>query len=138
MPVVSCSVCVQYGLYLSTPQGCLSSIIKEVLMGMEAGVVPTQDPEARCPHQSTTLAGARSGLQTPQGFALLLARCFGSLGPTLLGQWPSSGQTLCSIIRRFAPTPLLHVFVGLLSWQLRLIRDPASHNVHRACLGETA
>lgn len=133
MLVGSRSVCIRYGFYLPIPQGYADGD-----GGSRDTPHMTLKPSANTkqPHQP---AGARGGLQTPWGFALLLARCFGSLGPTLLlGQWPSSGQTLCSVIGRFVPAPLLHVFVGLLNWQLRLIRDPVNLNVHRACLGEAS
>lgn len=67
MPVGSCSGCIQYGRYLSTLQGGLSSIIKEeMLRGREAAVVPTKEPEARCRHQVATLAGLGWAPDTPR------------------------------------------------------------------------
>lgn len=107
-------------------------------MGREAAVIPTQDPEARCRHQVATPAETRVGSRHPKAL-----HCFwqGVLG---VGAHPPLGPValirldtlLCDWAGVLAP--LLPVFVGLLSWQLRLIRDPVSHNVHRACLGEAS
>lgn len=95
----------------------------------------TQKPGANTeqPHQ----LGLEVGCRQPEALHCFWQGVFGVWG-LLSGQWPSSGQTFCCVIGWFVAASLLHVFVSLLSWQLRLIRDPVSHNVHRACLGEAS